>query len=478
MTRYPSKGKGSKWTVKELEAINPDWKGDVLNDGDGLSGEVRFNAKDELLISFRYAFKFNGKLSWFYSGSYPANDLSEIRANRNNAKGVIKKGIDPRVKKITDKIEERENQETILARENKRLADCLTVMDMFDVWIAGGVKRADANKSIIQSFKKYILPKIGGAEVRLISERHLIDIYKVIIRDGKLATAFELSKDVKQMFTWAEKRRPWRALMLDGNPANLVEMDKLLPDNFTKVRDRVLSFDEIRKLKSVFDGSTESYLNAKKKYETERPLKKEVQLAMWICLGTVCRIGELLMTEWKHVDLEARIWFIPAANTKGTKKKKTDHKIYLSDFALNQFKQLHELTGDTQWVFPARYTDGHVCVKSASKQIGDRQVMFKNRNKKHQYRVENNGLVLSDREWTPHDLRRTGATMIQSLVGKQTGILLADLCLHHNVVTGSAKHYLFDDYADEMKEAWIKLGNRIEAILSADNVVNFEKVSA
>ena len=139
---------------------------------------------------------------------------------------------------------------------------------------------------------------------------------------------------------------------------------------------------------------------------------------------------------------------------------------------------MHELTGDTQWVFPARYTDGHVCVKSASKQIGDRQVVFKSRNKKHQYRVENNSLVLGDREWTPHDLRRTGATMIQSLVGKQTGILLADLCLHHNVVTGSAKHYLFDDYADEMKEAWIKLGNRIEAILSADNVVNFEKVSA
>lgn len=61
---------------------------------------------------------------------------------------------------------------------------------------------------------------------------------------------------------------------------------------------------------------------------------------------------------------------------------------------------------------------------------------------------------------------------------KQNDILLADLCLHHNVVTGSAKHYLFDDYTDELREAWEKLGNRIEVILSADNVVNFEKVSA
>ena len=478
MTRYPSKGKGAKWTVKELEAIKPDWKGDTLSDSDGLSGEVRFNAKNELLISFRYAFKFSGKVCWFYCGSYPANDLSAVRANRDHAKRVIKKGVDPRVKKVTDKIEEREKQETILARENKRIADYLTVQDMFSEWVASGVKRADENKSIIQSFKKYILPEIGASEVRLISERHLIEIYKVIIQDGKLATAFELSKDVKQMFAWAEKRKPWRALMIDGNPANLVEIDKLLPDSFTKVRDRVLSFDEIRKLKEIFNDTAEVYTNAKNKYGMERPLKKEVQLAMWICLGTICRIGELLKTEWKHVDFEKRIWFIPAANTKGTKKKKTDHKIYLSEFVLNKFKQLHELTSDTQWVFPARYTDSHVCVKSASKQIGDRQVMFKSRNKKHQYRVENNSLVLSDREWTPHDLRRTGATMMQGLVGKQTGILLVDLCLHHNVVTGSAKHYLFDNYADEMKEAWIKLGNRIEAILSADNIVNFAKVSA
>jgi integrase len=236
----------------------------------------------------------------------------------------------------------------------------------------------------------------------------------------------------------------------------------------------VLSFDELRKLKSIFDNLKEAYENADKKYEVERPLKKEVQLAMWICLSTVCRIGELLMARWEHVDFDKRTWFIPAANTKGVKKKKTDHKVFLSDFALKQFKALHDLTGDTSWLFPARYKDGHVCIKSASKQVGDRQLMFKSRSKELKCRVENNSLVLGDREWTPHDLRRTGATMIQNLYGKQTGIFIANLCLHHSVVTGSARHYLFDDYAEEMKDAWVKLGSRIEAILNADNVVNFE----
>jgi len=41
-------------------------------------------------------------------------------------------------------------------------------------------------------------------------------------------------------------------------------------------------------------------------------------------------------------------------------------------------------------------------------------------------------------------------------------------------VSVSARHYLFDDYAEEMKGSWVKLGSRIEAISNADNVVNYE----
>jgi len=57
--------------------------------------------------------------------------------------------------------------------------------------------------------------------------------------------------------------------------------------------------------------------------------------------------------------------------------KNPDQIVYLSDFALDQFKQLHVLTGDMLWVFPATLKDGHVCIKSTSKLIGDRQVKFK-----------------------------------------------------------------------------------------------------
>ena len=104
--------------------------------------------------------------------------------------------------------------------------------------------------------------------------------------------------------------------------------------------------------------------------------------------------------------------------------------------------------------------------------------MFKARTRKLQSRVENNSLVLGVEEWTPHDLRRTGATMMQGLLGANNGLLVSDLCLHHRVVTGSARHYMFESYEEVMRDAWQLLGNRLEAILGADNVVSIDSVKA
>ena len=348
-----------------------------------------------------------------------------------------------------------------------KAAEALTFNDLYDVWLRDGVSRSDENKYIKQSFSKHATPVLGNVEIRTLSEHHLRDLYRKIIDSGKIATAVELSKDIGQMLRWAEKRKPWRALLIDGNPSELVEINKLVPTNYTKERTRLLSADEIKKLNSIFENTAKTYQVAKEKYGTERPLKKEVQLAMWICLGTLCRIGELLMTEWKHVDFEKRTWLIPAANTKGERGKKRDQVVYLSDFALDKFKQLHEISGETNWAFPSKDAKNHVCLKSASKQIGDRQVKFKNRTKKLKFRVESNSLVLGDQEWTPHDLRRSGATMMQQLKVHRDVI---NLCQNHVIGSKVDRVYLLDEYADEKKDAWQKLGNRIQAIISSENV--------
>jgi integrase len=161
-------------------------------------------------------------------------------------------------------------------------------------------------------------------------------------------------------------------LLIDGNPSELVEIKQLVPNDYTKERKRLLSTDEIIRLQTIFNTTTQTYADAAQKTGIERPLKMEWQIALWLCLGTLCRIGELLMSEWKHVNLE----------------------------------------------------------------------------------------------WTPHDLRRTGATMMQKLKISREVI---NLCQNHVIGSKVDRVYLLDDYADEKREAWNKLGNKLEEILNTSN---------
>ena len=113
-----------------------------------------------------------------------------------------------------------------------------------------------------------------------------------------------------------------------------------------------------------------------------------------------------------------------------------------------------------------------------SKQIGDRQSRFKKardggprkpmKNRKH-----DDSFVLAsgvNGAWTPHDLRRTGATLMQSL---GISMEIIDRCQNH-VLGGSKvrRSYLHYDYADEKQLAWERLGNRIESILNPNKDVS------
>lgn len=469
MTRYPKAGKGRKWTIKELEAIPAEWKGDSLSDGDGLTGEVRVSGDGNISIRFKSAFKWQGKVAWHQCGTWPSNPLDAIRRSRDKARDLVKAGIDPRDQKKAERIESQAKVEAVIAENARQKAENLTVQQMFEAWLESGVNRQNGNAEIQRSFDKDVIPFLGLLGVRKVTESHLKDTLRTVITRGAYRMAICLNNDLVQMFAWAEKRQPWRGLMIEGNPASLVEIDKLLPSDYDMdgERARVLSTEEIQELKHIFMKMEDDYKNAPNKRSAVRPLQRESQHALWISLGSACRIGELLMAEWAHINFERKEWFIPKQNVKGRIGKKQDHLIFLSNFVLNQFKALHELSGKGRWCFPAsNKSDTHVCVKSVSKQVGDRQSDFKDRTKPLARRRNDNSLVLAkgaNGEWTPHDLRRTAATMMQAL---RVSPDIIDRCQNH-VMKGSRvrRHYLHYDYAEEKRDAWNVLGDRLLEIL-------------
>ena len=81
-------------------------------------------------------------------------------------------------------------------------------------------------------------------------------------------------------------------------------------------------------------------------------------------------------------------------------------------------------------------------------------------------RRSDNTLVLvggKNDAWTPHDLRRTGATMMQAL---GISLELIDRCQNHVLPSRKVRrHYMLHDYADGKRAAWMALGERLMEVM-------------
>lgn len=460
-----------KLTVRGIENAKPKEKPYKLMDGDGLQLRVATDGEKTWLV--RYAIQgaerqYSLPKKYRVSGGDGFCSLQDAREESSKIRALARQGIDIQVQLAQEA--EAASQKLSAAAALKK-AEGLTVTDMFDAWIKDGVRRKDGNAELERSFNADVLPVIGNKPIKEVTEHDLREVLRTLVNRGVNRAAVVMRNNLKQMFAWAEKRQPWRKLLVDGDPMDLIEIEKIVSPTYdlNNQRDRILSVEEIRELQQIFRKSQEQYENAPDKRKAQHPIDPVMQCATWIMLSTLSRVGEMSMARWEHLDLKNGTWFIPKENVKGNL---ADLQIFLSEFSTSQFRRLHVQTGHSEWCFPARNTDSHIDVKSMSKQIGDRQSMFKKgadgkprqpmKNRRH-----DNSLVLgngANGAWTPHDLRRTGATMMQRL-----GVTLEiiDRCQNH-VLPGSKvrRHYLHHDYAEEKREAWRLLGFRLTEVLS------------
>ncbi|MFD1261763.1 tyrosine-type recombinase/integrase [Entomomonas asaccharolytica] len=240
---------------------------------------------------------------------------------------------------------------------------------------------------------------------------------------------------LRQMFRFALDRD-----LVDQDPTATIRKSRAFgKDN---ERDRVLTEDEIKILAKAIPNAS---------------LLLTTEAAIWITLGTCCRIGELLIAQWQHIDFTKRTWTIPAEHSKNGNA----HTIFLSDFVVEQFQQIHSINGKYKWCYPNSKKDNYVNSKTITKQLTDRQ-----RNSTNEILTgrtqKSDSLLLPNGKWTPHDLRRTGATIMTSL-----GVLpeVAERCLNHIEENKIKRTYQRYSYSKEMTDAWNKLGSYIHKLL-------------
>lgn len=443
----------AKLTLKELEALTEQNIGESIRDDGGLRGRVRPNSqgKNGVSVTFVYRYRWEGSTRDLPCGTWPADTMPAIRKKRDKAKIQLSDGINPSDHEKMVKINNQESIAARIAESECQTAENLTVSALFEEWVTT-TDRIDKGAELRRLFTRDVLPKVGKKALRLLTEKDMRGILDAVVKRGSDRMAVMLLSDLKQMFRWAEKRRPWKKLIED-NPVEHLEAKKITSDNYDGAeRTRALSPNEIKELAEKLPAAG---------------LLRRTEICMWIMLSCCCRIGEVIKARWEHIDLDAGEWIIPKENA----KNKIAHKIYLSSFTLPYLRELRQLAGFSAWCFPRDDDKDHVCIKSTSKQIRDRQKIdskpMKNRSKRA------DALILSEGDWVPHDLRRTGATLMQSL-----GVVpdVIERCLNHVEPNKLRRTYQTYDYAHEKREAWRLLGERLTLILTAPtNVVTLNR---
>ena len=321
-----------------------------------------------------------------------------------------------------------ENERLEVELLNRRL----TINMLFEKWHKSQLAtRKDQGAYVVRMFNKDVFPAIGNLYADEVKKGHIAEVIDNILARGVNRTAKMVFSDLRQMFKWA-LYRDW----IEVDPTASIKKSDVGKKDVE--RDRVLSEEEIVSLSMQIPAAR---------------LLPTTEAAIWIALTTCCRIGELLKARWEHIDFEKQEWTIPAENAKNG----FAITVHLSPLALEQFQIIRNMHHYSEWLYPNRNDTNHVCTKTITKQLSDRQRVTALTNRSSKTAT----LSLSGGKWSPHDLRRTAATLL-AMIGVSPVVI--ERCLNHVEQNKVQRIYQRYSYQAEMNAAWEKLGARVTAL--------------
>ncbi|CAG2144236.1 Prophage integrase IntA [Cupriavidus yeoncheonensis] len=437
-------------TELALKALKAEADGQTLRDGGNLTGKVRVKVSGAVSVSFVYTYKRDGKFRDLSCGTWPSVSLKSIRLARDAARSLLEQGVDPAERKRVNKLEARAEEQAKIAQLQQHLARP-TLRAVYQQWVTAELSnRKDQGAETKRGIEKDVIPVLGDRHADDIKRADIMAVLDKVKARGANRLANRLLAELRQLFSFALVRE-----IVTGNPT--IGIEKKHVGGAEVERDRVLTESELRALRSALEAAN---------------LPDSTKAALWLQLATACRIGEIIKARRADIDLDAATWVIPSEHSKNGKP----NVVHLSAFALGHMWTLVALSGSSAWLMPASKGDRHADLKGITKQVSDRQLKYYDRTTPHSKRTatHRNALALGASRWTPHDLRRTAATLMQAC-----GILPAiiEKCLNHTDENRIRRTYQVHDYRDEKRQAWDLLGQRL-ASLSSNNVVVLTALTA
>lgn len=412
----------NKLTDRKIKAIKPTEKEQNKSDGDSLY--IRVNPiKKGGAISFYYRYTFVEKPRKISIGPYPTISLKEARQIKDGFKHQIARGIDPGEAKKQEK-------EQIKA-EREFAAKQSTVLSLYDGWMKNYIakNRKDGGSHVEYMLKKDVIDRIGHIKLDDVKVHHITSVLDDMVASGVNRKANAALSLLKQMFKYAVRRG-----QITSDPTySLAKRDF---GGTEKPVERALSFDEISELIKKLPTSG---------------ITPRLQSAIFILLGTGCRVGELVKAKWSDFDFKSKTWTIPAENSKNN----TEHVIHISKFVLNHVEHLLQYRCN-EYLLSGKKDGMHINDKAITKAIKDRcrDKPLKNRTQNH------DALILEGGGFTPHDLRRTMASR------------MGDLCVAPHIIEKCLNHtperivavYQRQEYLIERRLAFELWGAKLDEI--------------
>jgi integrase len=373
--------------VRGLKAT--DGKRAVL--GDKLSAGLQIRCTPAGVKTWSFAYKLDGKGQRITLGEYPAMTLAKARVEANDLRSSKKAGKDPRAARDAARVE--------------RLRITLTVDQLCDKYVVHLKDRGKLSWKKDEAYLKPLRTKFGKRTAASITKQELLDpgdlatgrpagLLPAIAKRSK-SSANRTQSVLRTMWGWAAEG--------DDVPINFLAGVKKVGGK-ERSKDRVLTLDELRAfLAALSDPATKA--------------TPTVRLALRGILVSAQRPGEvtgMMESELRDIDGETPHWIIPRDRTKN---KKAEQLVPLSPTAVQVVKDALEAgkeswRGKNDWkekndrpVFANRFDGVKTLARHSLSQAVRRILKNLAKDKSGAGRLA---------PFTPHDLRRTGATLAQS----------------------------------------------------------------
>ncbi|OAT28133.1 phage P4-associated integrase [Buttiauxella ferragutiae ATCC 51602] len=248
--------------------------------------------------------------------SFPALSLADARALRAGYLSLLAKGIVPQVQ-----AEVTEEQQQI------------TLDNIFSTVAANWFQlksksvTPDYAKDIWRSLDKDVFPAIGEIPVQEIKARTLVEALEPIKARGALETVRRLVQRINEIMIYAVNTG-----LIDANPASGVGMA------FEKPKKQNMPTLRPEELPKLMRSLVMSNLSVSTRCLIE-----------WQLL-TLVRPSEASGSRWEEIDLDAKLWTVPAERMKA----KREHIVPLSPQALEILEVMKPISAHREHVFPSR----------------------------------------------------------------------------------------------------------------------------